>query len=53
MSEIEKAILAVMVADELLKRKQKILAIKIIRFMYNATLRDAKDFVDRLEAKDE
>ena len=51
MNEIEKAVLAVMVTDELLERKQKSLAIKIVRFMYNANLRDALDFVNRLEAK--
>lgn len=51
MNEIEKAALAVMVTDELLSIDKKILAIKIIRFMYNAHLRDAKDFVDRLEKK--
>lgn len=51
MNEIEKAVLAVMVVDELLKIDRKILAIKIIRFIYNANLRDAKDFVDRLEKK--
>ncbi len=38
MSEIEKAMLAVMIVQELLPRTNKILAIKIIRFMYNATL---------------
>lgn len=51
MNELEKAITAVMIAQELLQNGKKILAIKIIRFMYNATLRDAKDFVDRLETK--
>ena len=53
MNEIEKAVLAVMVTDELLERKQKIPAIKIVCFMYRATLREAKDFVDRLETKHE
>lgn len=51
MSEIEKAVLAVMITNELLRNEKKILAIKIIRFMYNATLRDAMDFVNRLETK--
>ncbi len=51
MTEIEKAVLAVMVTDELLSISKKITAIKIIRFMYGATLCDAKDFVDRLEKK--
>ena len=51
MSEIEKTILAVMITQELLKNEKKILAIKIIRFMYNANLSDAKHFVDRLETK--
>lgn len=51
MTELEKALLAVMIVQELLPRTNRILAIKIIRFMYNATLRDAKDFVDRLETK--
>ena len=53
MNEIEKTVLAVMVTDELLERKQKILAIKIVRLMYSATLQEAKDFVDRLETKHE
>ena len=51
MTKIEKAVLAVMVTDELLSISKKILAIKIIRFMYDATLCDAKDFVDRPEKK--
>ncbi len=51
MSEIEKTTLAVMITQELLKHGKKILAVVIIRFMYHATLRDAKDFVDRLETK--
>ena len=49
MNDIEKVILAVMVSQELLKINKKILAIKIIRFMYNANLPDAKQFVDRLQ----
>ncbi len=51
MNEIEKAVIATMVAQELLKIEKKILAIKIIRFMYSATLRDAVDFVNSLETK--
>ncbi len=50
MSEIEKTILAVMIAGELLKVNKKILAIKIIRFMFQANLPDAKQLVDRLQA---
>ena len=49
MSEIEKTILAVMIVSELLKAKKKILAIKIIRFMYGAGLINAKRLVDSLE----
>ncbi|KKM75821.1 hypothetical protein LCGC14_1386310 [marine sediment metagenome] len=49
MSDIEKAILAIMIAQELLKADRKILAIKIIRFMYHANLPDAKQFVDSLQ----
>ena len=51
MNEIEKARLAIMVTDELLERRQKMLAIKIVRFMYSATLQEAKDFVEGLEAE--
>ncbi|KKN32344.1 hypothetical protein LCGC14_0814940 [marine sediment metagenome] len=51
MNELEKAVLAVMITQELLKNEKKILAIKIIRFMYGADLRDGKDFVDRLETR--
>ncbi len=50
MNEIEKAILAIMVTGELLRVKKKILAIKIVMFMYMANLKDAKAFVERIEA---
>ena len=49
MNELEKATLATMVVQELLKREEKILAVKIVRFMYDETLRNALDFVNRLE----
>ncbi len=48
-SDIEKALLAIMIAQELLKADRKILAIKILRFMYHADLPDAKQFVDTLQ----
>ena len=51
MNELEKVNLAVMIVKELLKINEKIKAIKIVRYMYNATLRDAKDFVDSLETR--
>ena len=50
MSEIEKALLALVITKELLTANKKILAIKIIRLMYNANLKDAKELVDRIEA---
>lgn len=49
MGDLEKATLAVMIVQELLSIDRKILAIKIIRFMYSATLGCAKQFVDRLQ----
>ena len=50
MSEIEKAELAIMLTGELLKQNRKILAIKIIRYMYKANLPEAKRFVDKIQS---
>ena len=50
MSELEKTILAVKIVGELLKINKKILAVKIVRFMYPTGLPEAKEFVDSLQA---
>ena len=50
MTEIEKAELAIMLVDGLLKQDSKILAIKIVRFMYKANLVEAKRFVDKIQS---
>ncbi len=50
MTGLEKATFAIKMVSELLVRQEKILAIKFIRMLYSETLRNAKDFVDSLEA---
>ena len=47
--DLEKADIAVTVVGELLSIEQKILAVKIIRYMYGASLAQAKKFVDSVE----
>jgi ribosomal protein L7/L12 len=49
MTEMEKAVLAFLMVHELLKAEKKILAIKMVRFMYNANLADGKALVDMIE----
>lgn len=49
MNDLEKADLAAWLTSQLLGHGKKILAIKMIRFMFDANLFDAKKFVDRFE----
>lgn len=50
MKELEKTKLAIWLVCELLNAEKKIMAIKMIRYMYSANLVDAKRFVDTLQA---
>ncbi len=49
MDELEKNSLAVRITKELLRNECKVLAIKMIRIMYNAELGPAKVFVEAVE----
>ena len=48
--ELEQARIAVFVASELLAVGKKILAIKMLRYMYGESLPSAKQFVDTVQA---
>jgi ribosomal protein L7/L12 len=49
MTEMEKVILGNMIVYELLKNEKKILAVKIIRFMYDTGLPEAKEYIDYIQ----
>ena len=49
MSELEKAGLAIEIISSLLKGNRKILAVKITRLMYKASLSEAKPLVDKIQ----
>ncbi len=49
MDDIEKATFMIMVVVELLKAERKIAAIKLVRYIYNANLVDAKHLVDTIQ----
>ena len=50
MTEIEKAKFAVMFVGDLLSIEKKILAVKVVKYMYSTGLKNAKQFVDEIEA---
>ncbi len=50
MTEIEKAVFATELVNDLLKLNKKILAVKLLRLFYKTGLKQAKDFADQIEA---
>ncbi len=50
MNEIEKVKFAIMLAEDLLGADKKILALRLIKALYQTNLHEAKLFVDKIEA---
>ena len=51
MDELKTATLAFRVSAELVRIDRKILAIALVRLMYDANLQDAKSFVDNVQVQ--